>query len=235
MKIRYSIILALLICSCSKAGSGSQIGGSETTVISPPVASLMISPAKDQVCTTGTDVSSTMSTITFTWQKSNYTDVYEVHIKNLLVSRDSVIKTTSQLTLTVDLIKSTPYSWYVVSKSNQTTKIAQSATWKFYNSGPGISVNTPYPAQINSPLWGAQIAGQGYVTLQWNSGLTNSNIKEYDVYFSTITQPSVYKTQLATNQLQVYGFSGQQYYWKVVSRDNDGNTSTSETYNFYVR
>ncbi|MEO6980031.1 MAG: hypothetical protein ABI113_16700 [Mucilaginibacter sp.] len=63
---------------------------------------------------------------------------------------------TNQVTAT--LLRNTPYSWYVVSKSTTTTVTAQSDTWKFYLAGAGVTSYSPFPATITAPIFGLNLS-----------------------------------------------------------------------------
>jgi hypothetical protein len=222
-----AIALILMLQAC---------GGKHEAVVPSPSKVLLTAPAQNAVCVTGTSVSNGQSSVSFTWGASANTDSYTVVLKNLLTSASTTQNTTStQLTITLD--QNTPYSWYVVSKSSQTSATAQSDTWKFYNSGPGIVTYPPYPAEITSPTFGQLVtAASGTISLTWTgSSVTAGTILNYDVYFGTTSTPAIFKgaiTDSFVNSMSVV--SGTTYYWKVITRDKAGNTSDSGLYQFIV-
>jgi len=202
-----------------------------------PVKAILTAPAQNEVCTTGTVVSTTQSSIIFTWTASDNTSGYELNLKNLLTSATTT-QATSDTKLTLTLARNTPYSWYIVSKSNKTTTTAQSDTWKFYNSGPGVVTYAPYPAEINSPSFGQSVSAvAGAVSLAWTgSAVDKSTIVNYDIYFGANATPPLFKSKITDSFLNgVTVISGATYYWKVITRDISGNTSDSGLYQFRVQ
>ncbi|HZY38963.1 MAG TPA: hypothetical protein VFE53_20020 [Mucilaginibacter sp.] len=246
-KIRLFIFLGLLaavLASCSKkSGPTPPVPPPDTTVtVKPPGQASQLTPANNEPCTVGTNVTSTQSNVTFTWSAAAYTDSYELHIKNLLNDNLTVLST-ANLTLDVPLLLSTPYSWYIVSTSKKTSQIAQSDTWKFYNSGPGVTFYPPYPAEVVYPLVGQTItfpvgSGGGNITIKWQATAGSSPIAGYTVYCSNLltnlNNANAQVVSTATTSASVSASAGTTYYWDVITTDAAGNTSTSQVYSFYV-
>lgn len=207
-----------------------------TPQIANPAKAALTFPAQDAVCTTGTIISATQSSVTFTWQAAANTDSYELNLKNLLTGTSSTQTTTSSQ-LAVKLLRNTPYSWYIVSKSGKTSATAQSDTWKFYNSGPGTISHAPFPAELVAPGFALEVAASnGTISLQWKGSDVDNDITAYDLYFGTTTTPAIYKagiTDMIMNGISVK--SGTTYYWKVITKDALGNTSDSGLFQFSVK
>jgi hypothetical protein len=221
--------IAFILVSCG--------GGKKDNPMPAPAKVILTSPAQNELCTTGAVVSATQSSITFIWSASDHTSGYVLNLKNLLTSFTTT-QATSDTRLTLTLARNTPYSWYVVSKSDQTTATAQSDSWKFYNSGPGVITYAPYPAEIKSPSFGQAVtAAAGTVNLTWTgSAVDNSTIVNYDIYFGTGATPLLLKGKVTDSFLNgVMVISGTTYYWKVITRDNSGNTSDSGLSQFRVQ
>jgi hypothetical protein len=237
------ISVILILMGCGKGGSnsnptpgGSTTNGGGTTSIPAPAQASLTLPAQNTVCTTGTVTSSTESTIQFTWNASANTDSYDLYLKNLLTSITTTQNTTSTQ-LNVTLLRNTPYSWYIVSKSTKTATTAQSDTWKFYNAGPGTITYSPFPAEIISPTFAQNVtATAGTVNLTWKGSSVNpGTITAYDVYFGTTTSPAILKSGVTDSFLNnVSVTSNTTYYWKVITKDILGNTSDSGIYQFSV-
>jgi hypothetical protein len=229
-----SVILILM--GCGKGGSNNPAPTSSVgiTTIPAPVKAVLTFPLQNAVCTTGTIVSDSLSTITFTWNASDNTDNYDFYLKNLLTSTIS-IKNTTQTQLDVTLPRNTPFSWYIISKSTKTTTTAQSDVWKFYNAGLGTITYAPFPAQITAPAFGQNVAA-GNINLTWTGSSVNPNtIVNYDVYFGTTTTPPIYKGAISDSFVNGISVSSKTtYYWRVVTRDFNGNTSDSGLYQFSV-
>jgi len=219
------LVLGLMLQAC---------GGKHDTV--PPAAdpskAELTTPAQNSVCITGTVVSDTQSSVTFIWNAATNANNYDLVVRNLLTATTVTLNTT-QTQLTTNLLRNTPYSWYVISKSSTISKTAQSDTWKFYNSGPGVVTYAPFPAEITAPTF-AEVVPAGAVDLTWKgSSVEAGTIVNYDVYFGTTTTPSLLKSNVTDSFINgVSVTSGNQYYWRVITRDNSGNTSDSGLYQF---
>lgn len=227
----YSIIAfvscALLSCGGSDGGNS---GGEEEEIFDPTKATLVF-PDNNEECTAGVVVSNTQAKVNFDWNKADHTNSYNLFIKNLNTNTTEEFSATSDnLEVTID--RGTPYSWYVVSKSNKTTTTATSETWKFYLAGEGVENYAPFPAELKSPTNGASISS-ATVTIEWTSGDVDNDIKEFDVYLDTNALPSTKLTTTSSQKLEDQNVNtGTTYYWKVVTHDDHGNTSTSEVYSF---
>jgi len=194
-------------------------------------------PAQNSACTNGTVISTTISTITFIWNPSNNTDSYMLVVKNLLTS-DSTTQNTTQTQQGVNLLRNTPYSWYVISESADTKATSRSTVWKFYNSGPGVVTYAPFPADITSPTFDQNIsAPSGTVNLAWQGSVVAPDaVASYDVYFGTTTSPALTANAITNNFLNnVKVSSNTIYYWKVITRDINGNTSDSGLFQFSIQ
>ena len=222
--IYFALILILQACSSSKQDSIVP----DTT----PSKAELTTPAQNSICVTGTVISDTQSSVTFSWNAAEHANSYDLVVKNLLTATTVTLNTT-QTQVTTNLSRATPYSWYIVSKSATINKTAQSDTWKFYNSGSGAVTYAPFPAEITAPTY-AQVVPAGTVNLTWKgSSVETGTIVDYDVYFGTSTAPALLKSKVSDSFINdVSVTSGNQYYWKVITRDNNGNTSDSGLYVF---
>lgn len=225
---KYLIVISILfvaIAGCKK-GDNTPPDPSKTT---------LVFPLQNSACTTGTVISATQSTITFTWNSSANTDSYVVYIKNLLTATTTTqTATTNQLSATLN--RDTPYSWYVVSKSNSSINTTQSDTWKFYNAGLGTVSHPPFPADNPSPAYGQNVtATAGAINLTWTASDPDNDIAGYDVYFGTTATPALSKSNVTDKFVNgVTVTSGITYYWKVITKDVAGNTSDSGVFQFKV-
>ncbi|WP_426328873.1 hypothetical protein [Pedobacter sp. R-06] len=217
------LITAALFTSCSKK---------DTTYIKPdPQPAVLTYPAQNSVCTSGTVISTTQSTITFTWNSASNTDNYEINIKNLLTNAVTTV-TTSTNQLSVNLDRDMPYSWYVLSKASALSTTAKSEVWKFYSAGTGSVSHPPFPADNLSNIFG-QGTASGTVNLTWTASDPDNDISGYDVYFGTSSTPPFYKTSITDKFLNSIAVtSGTTYYWKVITKDLAGNTSDSGIFQF---
>ncbi|MEW4922891.1 hypothetical protein [Algibacter sp. 2305UL17-15] len=226
-KRTYTVALILgMMVSCSGGGDS----GGEEEILDPTKAALIF-PNNNEECTAGVVISNTQAKLTFDWNKADNTTAYTLFLKNLETNATQDFDSNSD-DLEITIERGTPYSWYVVSKSNKTTNTATSDTWKFYLAGIGVENYAPFPAELKSPTNGAAISA-ATANLEWTGNDVDNDIKEYDVYLDTNTSPTTKVSTTTVQKLDSHSVSASTtYYWKVVTRDNHGNTSTSEVYSF---
>lgn len=224
------IALGTLMAGCS--------GSKKSDNISPPPpgpkAATLIFPAQNAVCVSGTVSSATQSTIQFQWNNGANTDSYILVTKNLLTG-DTLTTSTGHNSADVTVSQNTPYSWYVVSTSNQSSNTAKSDTWKFYNSGTGITTYAPFPADNLTPAMGhaVTVPSSGNISLSWHGSSIDNDIVDYDIYFGTATSPPLYKSHNTSQSISdIAANSKTTYFWKIVTRDSNNNTSTSDITEF---
>ena len=197
----------------------------------PEVAKLLF-PAKNEPCLSGVDISPSTSSVAFGWETPNHTDSFELTVKNLLTNEQKTMKVTgNRADMLLD--KNTPYAWQIISLSAASSVRTKSETWKFYNSGPGVTTHVPYPAEAVSPLHGQSIdINAGRVTLQWCSSDADNDVLDHDLYLGTSASPGALSLRLAARQLEVTVSPKTRYYWKIVTRDSKGNLSHSDIFQF---
>jgi hypothetical protein len=220
-----SLLLVLSACSSHKSNNPTPQPG--------PSAAILTFPNQNSICVSGSIISATQSSIQFQWNKSANTDSYVLNVKNLL-SGTTQTQTTADAQATLTFLRNTPYSWWVTSKSTKTSQTAVSDTWKFYNAGNGVTSYAPFPADQLLPGMGDYVdATTGSITLSWAGSDPGNDITGYDVYFGTTTAPALYKQGLAATSVANVPVSvGTRYYWKVVTRNSQGNTSESDIIQF---
>ncbi len=223
-----TIAILLLLLGCGKNKS------SNPGPASPPGAASLVFPDQNSICISGSIISPKQSSVQFKWNAGNYTDSYVVVTKDLLTG-DTVASPATQTQINITLNANTPYSWCVISRSAKTSTIAQSVVWKFYNSGAGVTSYAPFPADGLNPGNGQYVTvpPSGTITLSWQGTSVDNDIVGYDIYFGTTTTPPLYKsgnTSMSISNIPVKTQS--KYYWKVVTHDNNNNTSATEVIEF---
>jgi len=219
----YILTIILLLLSCEKDPKS-------------PERTVLVFPANNQVCTGGTVISATESSINFRWNKSANTDMYELNIKNLETNAISTY-TSNTNQLAVALLRGTPFSWYVVSKSAKVAEEAQSEIWKFYNEGVGLASHPPFPAEDLKPSYNQNVVAYGgVINLSWKGSDPDNDLAKYEVYLGTTENPPKLTNGSTTNMFlnNVTVNSGKIYYWKVVSIDLLGNSSETVVSRFKV-
>ncbi|WP_214072396.1 hypothetical protein [Mucilaginibacter sp. dw_454] len=214
----------MVVCGCKKDNG---------TAPNPGITVLSF-PDQNSICTTGTIISDAESSITFKWAATQHTEFYEVHVKNLLTNTESS-KNSDSNQLTVNLLRNTPYSWYIVSRSSKSLVSSKSDVWKFYNAGAGVESHVPFPADVIGPLYGNTVS-TGVTTLSWKGSDVDNDIVGYDVYLGTSATPPLFKSDVKTPYLNdVPVTAGNTYYWMIVTKDSQGNQSNSAIFQFSVR
>ncbi|HTK17859.1 MAG TPA: hypothetical protein VL442_00015 [Mucilaginibacter sp.] len=193
-------------------------------------------PLNNSACTTGTVISDTQSSINFTWNTVTDADSYVLNVKNLLTGQ-VITQTVQGNNFQISLLRDTPYSWFVVAYSSQKGLSSTSAVWKFYNAGLGTLSHPPFPADGLSPAYGDNVtAASGTINLTWTGSDPDNDISNYDVYFGSAGNPPIYKSNISANSVSsVQVTSGSTYYWKVITRDAQGNISDSGIFQFKVK
>ena len=185
-------------------------------------------------CNEGTIISDTESSVLFEWSEALHTDEYELNLTNL-ISGNQTIHTTPDLTILITINRATPFEWYVVSKSDSVDSTAQSDTWRFYNTAEGITSHIPFPAEIVSPTMAETInTAASVIALEWNGNDLDNDIAGYDVYFGTTDNPDILGSDLQTNTINAPISPNTVYYWKVITKDEQGNSSDSGVYQFKI-
>ena len=138
--------------------------------------------------------------------------------------------------MTID--KGATYSWFVITTYNTTDENGQaitaqevSNTFYFYSVGEAQVSYAPYPAQLISPADTSTLADKSKVQLIWNGSHPEGTISSYEVYFGTAFDPAFLESTTSQN-IEVTIEANTTYFWKIVTKDTNGNTSVSPTYGF---
>ncbi|WP_214071204.1 hypothetical protein [Mucilaginibacter sp. dw_454] len=234
-KIIGLLLITAMIAGCKKSTTNPG-GGNGSGTGNGPGAATLLTPAKDEICTTGSVVSDTVSTISFTWNAVAKANTYDLTITNLLTQK-ATTQTISSTQATANLSRNTPYSWYVTSKISGKSGSSKSDVWKFYNAGSGIVTYAPYPAQIVAPTYGQIMTNAGgKVSLKWTGSVASGKLVGYNVYFGPSNNPDLFRANITDNFLNDISVSANTtYYWHIITVDSNGNSSDSGLYNFFVQ
>nr|WP_299382770.1 hypothetical protein [Allomuricauda sp.] len=225
---RVLMILCILVSlqSCKK---------SDDTPPAPEGANLVF-PLENSECTTGVSVNEALSQVTFEWQASANTDSYTLNVVNLETNIPQTISTAAtQASLSIE--KGTPFSWSVTSLNSNTDQVATSSTWLFYNAGAQTNY-APFPAQLVSPISGSTVQKSlsNEVLLEWSGADVENDIVSFQLFFADQNPPETSAGTLdaETMELSVAVLSDTIYYWRVITTDEQGNTSDSGVFDFKV-
>ena len=222
MRVILIIFIGLLFTACKKDSP------------KPPSAAVLIFPEQNSLCTTGVSITPTSSRVEFIWQTANNTETYELRVTNLLANVTQTVNTqATSAEITID--KGTPFSWQVITRNTQVQETASSAVWQFFNAGSQIS-HAPFPAQIVAPLSGASVVSDinSEIELEWSGADVDDDLIGYEIYVDTVSPPQVLVASPAAtvSSITVNIIPNTVYYWKVISKDAEGNTSDSGVYSF---
>lgn len=235
MKLEYGIFVfaIVLIVACGGGDDNNPNPAPDPDPVATPSAATLVFPDNNEECNEGVVINDIQSTVTFEWNTSQNTDNYEVNLRNLNTNSSF---TTNSNTNSADITlgRGVPYEWFVVSKANGTNATATSSTWKFYNQGPGVENYAPFPAEAIYPGRGEAIVNSGTVQLEWSGSDVDNDITEYDVLFGTETDPANVLGTTSDSILEATITTGV-YYWRVISKDSQGNSSESEIFEFSVQ
>lgn len=226
-----SLLLLVLFASCS---SNSSDPISEEVVIDDPIATTLIFPEDNTECNEGTILSDTQSKVVFRWNTSENTDSYEVVLTKTETTETSNYETSTNFK-EITLDRGANYEWQVISKSTESTITTSSETFQFFNAAPGIVQHVPFSAEAITPEEDSEVnTVTGTITLEWQASDIDNDIKNYEVFFGTKQDALTSLEILTATTLDVDVISGATYYWKVKTKDQTNNTSTSELFSFTV-
>lgn len=224
MRFLSIIIISVVLLGCKKKEAPK-----------PPESVQLIYPEKNSDCTTGLDINATTSEVEFRWQTANNSEIYELIVTNLNNGNKQDFKGLTAVTKTVPITKGTPYSWVVISRNSAVLETASSDSWNFYNSG-FESAYTPFPAEVLTPKMGTSIFKDinNEVDLIWLGADLDNDIEGYDIYFSTENPPEnlVSSNDADSPSVKVTVITNTVYYWRIITRDSEGNTSDSGVFEF---
>jgi len=200
-----------------------------------PSAATLSTPSNSAACIQGTSANGVTASVKFIWSAASNVESYQIVIKDLSL-QTSVNYTTTSTLFTATLNTNTPYSWYIIAKNRSRSTISD--TWKFYLSGTPSSNYTPFPADLATPALGAIINSKGaanvQVSFQWTGSDPDNDIESYALYLdNTYASKQVVAAQTTTSVTQ--NLSRGTYFWKIVTTDKTGNTSTSTVCTFCIK
>ncbi|TCK68754.1 hypothetical protein DFQ05_0264 [Winogradskyella wandonensis] len=191
----------------------------------------LIFPLENELCTTGTNITDTESTVLFEWVPNNNADSYNVTVENLNTGEIIELETTDFL-VPITIARANSFRWFVSYVYRD--DILTSESWNFYNAGIGVQTYPPFPAEIISPTMAQNILATSTVTLQWNGNDVDDDIVGYDVYFGTSNPPEISNADITNTEQSVAVTPDTIYYWSITTKDAEGNESSSVVFQFKV-
>ena len=214
-----------LLCACRKKESPK-----------PPGQVQLLFPERNSECTTGQTLGDNTSRVTFNWQEAKDVKTYELRVTNINTGTTQTISTAAT-SASLPIEKGTPFSWLVRTRNNQVEETVSSETWSFYNAGSNTYF-APFPADIISPRMSERVFKDinNEVVLSWSGSDLDDDIINFEVYFSTENPPLERISTLgeSDNEQKVTVASNTVYYWSILTKDSQGNETTSGVYSFQV-
>lgn len=202
--------------------------------IPEPEATVLLSPANLEACTTASRINNQERQVRFQWSAALHTDSYELIVQNTQTLKQ-FSEETPLLNTSLILPSGVAYRWYVQTKSLLSPTITSSDVWYFYLEGSPESSHFPYPAVLLSPEEDAiiQLSENFEQLFEWEGNDLDNDILSYDFYLGKDSnQLQLMKGNLTqTNFIQELE-SSSTYFWQVVTQDLQGNVSYSEINSF---
>jgi hypothetical protein len=230
MKKILAILIGIVLISCSSSSDDPAPAPEPENNI--PTASSYILPNNNAVCT-GEEISDTEIKVDFQWNA--FQDVedsnldYKITIRSLETNQVVNTENLTGTSISITLEKGTSYAWNIEatdSDNNATT----GATWQFQTPFNTVTNYLPFPATLLSPENGVSVTTTN-ITFTWEGNDPDegeTELLEYSVFIDTLNPPV---QEVATNivaETHTETLAAGVYYWKVASRDPNGNISNSE-------
>ena len=205
----------------------------------PPSQVTLSLPANNENCSSGTSISSTQSSVEFSWSDISGVTTYSLNIKNLQTNAEIIRSGITSNSISVDLNKGYAYEWYVISVSeNYPDDQPTSDKWRFYLKDDGEQNSAPFPAELINPKSGEviELIG-GAFEMQWSGSDPDGDNLTYTLYVDKIdgkqTTPQDFNN-ISDTSIQVQLDPNNIYYWRVNSHDSNGNSTYSQVRSFRI-
>ncbi|SDL50556.1 hypothetical protein [Kriegella aquimaris] len=203
-------------------------------IIDEPQVSQLIFPENNTECNQGTVLNENESNVLFKWQRTEETDFYTLHLKDLAKNSKQTFEVDT-IEIEITLNRGTPYEWYVTSESYISPITATSEKWRFFNASSGTSNYAPFPAEAVTPKMGETVSlRQGNVLdIEWTTTDIDGDNLTYVLFYGKENPPKSNKNETDKNKTAIYLPDGI-YYWYIKSIDQYGNASESDIFQFKV-
>ena len=202
-----------------------------------PEPSLLLAPSNLNTCNSATRINDLERQVRFQWTATLNTESYNLVVQNTLTGEQQTI-TTYLLTESIVLTSGTPYQWYVISKSSLTLAEGKSSIWYFYLEGNPQESHFPFPAILLVPSDELIVSlnASNAFTFEWEGNDLDNDIQRYDFYLGT-SSSSLNKEReaITSQQVTLVLIPNTIYFWQIISKDLQGNQSTSEIYQFQTQ
>ena len=202
-----------------------------------PEPSLLLAPSNLNTCNSATRINNLERQVRFQWTATLNTESYNLVVQNT-ITREQQTTTTSLLTDSIVLTSGAPYQWCVISKSSLTQAEGKSSIWHFYLEGNPQESHFPFPAILLVPSDELIVSlnASNAFTFEWEGNDLDNDIQRYDFYLGT-SSSSLNKEReaITSQQVTLVLIPNTIYFWQIISKDLQGNQSTSEIYQFQTQ
>jgi uncharacterized repeat protein (TIGR02543 family) len=165
------------------------------------------------------------TSLTLSWSNTSNTDSYDVYFGTS--SNPPYVGNTTSLSYPQSgLSYSTTYYWKTVARNN-CGNFTSGSVWSFtIGSAPCPTPGTP---SNPSPSDGATNVSTNPIMLSWGAA---SNADSYDFYFGISSDATFVGTTTGTTYPRSYLMPNTTYYWKIVAKNNCGNSTSGPIWSF---
>jgi hypothetical protein len=232
MKKAYILVIMGLVLSCSGSGGddGTEDSVEENKAPSTPV---LVYPQNNTTCIE--------NIIKFEWNASTDSEnnpiSYKLEISEnsnfVPLTYNSSLTTTSE---TVTLAKGKAFYWRVKALDSKNAQSNYTTNTQFLIEGDAVINHAPFAPILVAPELNSEINGDSTV-LSWTAFDTDGDALVFDVYLDKVNPPSVKVSEnqsastFNANNLSV----GTDYFFKVVVKDDYGNSAIGQVWNFKTK
>lgn len=218
----YSIVLTITSCG---------IDSESVDVYVDEKSIELVYPESGTEVRQGNPIADGQSELVLKWKDLNEAMNYQLHLIEMPNSKTSIVDSDTTETSVV-LKNGTLYKWFISVPT--TRRFSEIASFKYV--GPESGSLAPMPATAISPISGASISSTSTtVNLRWNSEDPDDNIIGYDLFFGEQSNPPLLFSDVEENNMNgIPVEEGKVYYWKIITKDANGNESISDIFNFSV-
>jgi hypothetical protein len=239
--LKIFVLLVIYACSDDSGGGSnndSDNGNGNNPANTIPISSNYIEPSNNEVCT-GAELSPTTIEVNFEWLpfqdvEDNSLD-YTLRVIDQSTGALADIQNLSQTSTDALLHRGVTYTWNVTATDDQGASVI-GASWQFQTPFEAASNYAPFPASMFVPNNG-QTYSTPYVTFGWEGNDPDpgeTNQLTYDLYVSEISPPEILVADI-TDEFYDTVLTPGIYFWKVVSKDPNGNISHSQIVQFEMQ
>ncbi len=227
MKVNILICLCILLFGCSDSLDD------DRPIIEPK---LNKAPSTPSLMTPDDGLTCSDNTLNFNWNKSSDPDgdpiSYQIQLAtNKTFSKDLQVKSTSNISVTFDLIKGVAYYWRVKAKDSKNKSGEYSVIRNFYTEAEGLRNHIPTIASLINPDINDQITDNS-VSLNWSATDIDGDDLVYDIFIGNSNPPPLVSENHSESSYSLDLSQNKTYYWKINVKDDKGAQAVGQVWSF---